>query len=249
MLRILFFALLLASTSYAFRHRNGNIRLRTPKDQRVAATSISESAKVNQVFGAFSKKMGNLYMLHRREEGGEDVLQMPQGMSISLQDPDDLITPLMKKLDKKCGQRFEQTLKGDAKGMHALDLGSKTLKKDCEKEFKGKLCGTKATIRTQHTDSGTDNEVKGRFVMDGDSCVPEECVSSKNLAALAEFMRGRAQTLGEEVGNDLEISLAVDCSKHEEERGGSVISPKSSAMKLSVPSALLLVAFVAYFAF
>lgn len=188
----------------------------TPK-----ATVIDEKAKLRNVFGAFSQKMGNLYMF---KEQKDDVLQMPQGMSVPLQDPEDLVSPLLKKLDKKCATRFEQTLHGEAKGMHALDLGSKTLQKDCEKKFEGKLCSTKATILTEQTDPGTQNDVKATFEMDGESCIPEECVSSKNLAALADFMRGRAQTMAEEnMGEDLKIALNVDCSAHQP--GGEVVSP------------------------
>lgn len=204
---------------------------------------VSEEAKVHALFNSFSKQMGTLFVV--KESEVEDVLQSPQGMSIPLQDPKDQVTPLMEKLDKKCGQRFEQTLKGDAQGMHGLDLGqkSKNLKKDCEKKFEGKLCATKATIHTTHTDTGTDNEVKARFVMDGESCVPEECTSSKNLAALAEFMRGNAQTMGEEMGNELEILLNVDCS--EAKHGGDITvpaPPKSGAARAMVSVVGLLLA-------
>lgn len=230
----------LAAVATAHRgHRNKVLRRTTP-----VVTAIDEKSKVHNVFGAFSKKMGDLYML--KEGHGDDVLQMPQGMSVPLQDPDDLVTPLVEKLDKKCGERFTQTLHGEAKSMHTLDLASKSLKKDCEKKYEGKLCATKATIHTNHKDSGTQNDVVARFEMDGDSCIPEECVSSNNLAALAEFMRGRAVTMGEEMGNDLEIALNVDCSDEEVlgEAGGKIVSPqpKSAAAQSVAPAMTLLVA-------
>jgi hypothetical protein len=231
-------ALLLVSSigvlASAKRHAVIHRGLRTTAPKEV--TAIDEEAKVRNVFGAFSQKMGSLYMLKKEKD---DVLQMPQGMSVPLQDPDDLVSPLLKKLDKKCATRFEETLHGEAKGMHALDLSSKTLKKDCENKFEGKLCSTKATILTEQKDPGTQNDVKASFVMNGESCIPEECVSSQNLAALADFMRGRAQTMAEEnMGEDLKIALNVDCS--EVKRGGEVHSPapKSGAAAGFAPAAL-----------
>merc|ERR1719440_2323949 len=91
--------------------------------------------------------------------------------------------------------------------------------------MEGRLCDTRATIKTDSVDQSTQNDVKAQFTTDGESCIPKECVKANDLAALAEFMRGRAETMGKEMGSELEIALAVDCGEHDELKGGNIHSP------------------------
>jgi len=230
-------------------HRHQQAHLRTSRQGPADKPVVDENSKVRNVFTALDKDMGDLYFFQDNEVksdggGAGQNFQMPQGMQIPLQEPDDHIKPLMEKLDKKCGDRFQATLHGKAQGMHTLDLGSEALKEECEAERDGKLCDTKATILTTQKDTSTSNDVEARFTMDGRSCIPKECVSSKNLAALSEFMRERATTMGKEMGNDLDIALAVDCAAHPE--GGVVHSPPKSAAAVSasvaMPALLVLLA-------
>merc|ERR1719324_736934 len=140
---------------------------------------------------------------------------------VAIQVEEKVVEELHKDLSPTCSKRFQAMMKGEGPQMHQFnEHGESTGQCDA---LEGKLCAQEVAITESYIAPKDGRKLEQRLEVEGNSCLPKECMSQSDLSTLATFMH--KQTKEVLPGQDLLIELNVDCSKS---GGGKTIVGKSA---------------------
>lgn len=140
---------------------------------------------------------------------------------VAVQVEEHVVEQLHKDLSPTCSKRFQAMMKGEGPQMHQFnEHGESTGQCDA---LEGKLCAQEVAITESYIAPKDGRKLEQRLEVEGNSCLPKECMSQSDLSTLATFMH--KQTKEVLPGQDLLIELNVDCSKS---GGGKTIVGKSA---------------------
>merc|ERR1719433_1379242 len=133
---------------------------------------------------------------------------------LSLQVPQKELDQLSERLRKKCEHRFAAILRGEGPKLHTFGEGGGNASEEACHGLNGTICHTQAHILQTQVHDG--RKMRQTSEMEGQGCLPTECLDAPDLQELTKFMQDKAQSTIP--GTGTEVSLHVDCSKN----GGSV---------------------------
>jgi len=167
--------------------------------------------------------------------GGKAPSQMNQPVAIQVEEH--VLEELHKDLTPDCSKRFHAMMKGEGPQMHQFNQHGEDNSGQCEK-LQGKVCAQEVAITESYTAPKDGRKLSQRLEVQGNSCLPKECMAESDIKTLASFMHKQTKDLMP--GQDLFVELNVDCSKS---GGGSVLvgqptpkpepAPKSAASMLA----------------
>jgi len=134
----------------------------------------------------------------------------------------------LEQLSHPCRTQFEKMLegKGDAKNLHRFGTSEKHMDASGCKKIGGAICKNHAQVKQSYAASDG-RMLTSKSDVEGDSCLPEKCISDPNLKLLAGFVQHHAvQSLGAASQGQAApaVQLDVDCSQS----GGSSYSASGS---------------------
>jgi len=160
---------------------------------------------------------------------GGGITQQP----VSVQIDESVLKKLQKELSPKCGERYSAMLVGQGPQMHNFNRhGTDAATIDqCENQLEGKMCHTDAQI-TEGQNAPDGRKLSQVMQVEGNSCLPRECIQQSDLQALASFMH--SQTKEMMPGDAVKVQLNVNCAKS---GGGDVLvdGAKSEQQKSAPP--------------
>jgi hypothetical protein len=152
---------------------------------------------------------------------------------VNVQIDESVLKQLQKELSPKCGERYSAMLVGQGPQMHTFNrhgTGAATLDQ-CENQLEGKMCHTDAQI-TEGQNAPDGRKLSQVMQVEGNSCLPKECIQQSDLQALASFMRDRTKEMMP--GEGVKVQLNVNCAKS---GGGDVLADgaKPAKQELEAP--------------
>lgn len=170
--------------------------------------------EVNSGVSSFALKAPGTAPAAAGTKGG-DATQQP----VAVQIDESVLKKLQKQLSPKCGERYSAMLVGQGPQMHTFNrhgTGAATLDQ-CENQLEGKMCHTDAQI-TEGQNAPDGRKLSQVMQVEGNSCLPKECIQQSDLQALASFMRDRTKEMMP--GEGVKVQLNVNCAKS---GGGDVL--------------------------
>jgi hypothetical protein len=146
----------------------------------------------------------------KHNETGVDADKQPGSGLVTVQVAEQDIKNLKEKLTPKCGDRFSAQVDGKGPKMHRFQSNGDT-KEDAKKcqNLEGHLCRTEVKMRDNSTQTDSRRVVK-TLTVQGNSCMPAECSSQKDLDALARFKLGLVKNLVTD--HNMVLNLHIDCA-------------------------------------
>lgn len=205
--------LTLAGVAYIAAGRHAGSMLREPVHLRVAAdeswksaveASISNLVLVSPVTATHAKAAGD------EEKKGDKGKKTDQPVQVQV--PDNELDQFLGTLSQGCSDRFKQMLLGKGGDLHTFGTSQiKASKASCSK-LNGTMCATQAHILSEKKQTSNGRTMESTMDVFGDSCLPRECMSSKDLRQLTQFMHKQAKNVIP--GQEHQLELHVDCTKN-----------------------------------
>merc|ERR1719453_1662439 len=120
-------------------------------------------------------------------------------------------------LSKDCSTRYSAMIAGEGPAMHTFSEHDQNADNDqCEQALEGHICHTVAQI-SENKDHPDGRQMVSNMKVEGKSCLPKQCSNQKDLQVLSAFMHQQSKEVMP--GDDVKVSLHVDCSKS----GGGIV--------------------------
>jgi len=224
---------LLASLVLAVCFATGQSRTVQRVEPALRASSLVPGAEASESPADASWKasvetsLSNLLSRAPSQESGDEKKAETE-QPVQSQVPEKEMSDFLEKLTPGCRKRFTATLNGEDAPLHTFgEHGANTSHANCEK-LNGSLCFTEAHV-AQMKETGGGRQMKSTVDVEGNGCLPRECMAKDDLKSLAEFMSLRAKDTIPGMG--VTVKLHVDCSIS----GGTMVDVGGSETQKAAP--------------
>lgn len=197
----------LASTSYAAASVAGGSASRRNQVQLRAGPLVSQE---NAAWATSVRSSLAAVELGAPQQGNGDGHgnEKQPAQPVQVQVPEEEMKKFVAKLSSGCGKRFTQLLEGKGPQLHTFGAQGATDEGSCT-QLNGTICATEAHITEDKATGG--RTMQSTVDVEGNGCLPNECMAKDDLGHLTEFMHSRAKDTIP--GTSVEVTLSVDCSK------------------------------------
>jgi len=141
---------------------------------------------------------------------------------LHMQVPEKELKAMMSKLTAQCEEQFDGIIRGQGPAIHTYGSpGTNSSTIGC-RSLNGSICSMDAHVIQQKDTGG--RSMSSTTSVQGDGCLPRNCMAGTDLEVLATFMHLKAKDALP--GQDVNVKLSVDCTKV----GGSSVEVGSSVM-------------------
>mmetsp|Transcript_56912 Transcript_56912/g.112093 ORF Transcript_56912/g.112093 Transcript_56912/m.112093 type:complete len:281 (-) Transcript_56912:99-941(-) len=213
---------LLASPAAVGAIAGGDAPRAQPTQLRVGTASSAPEADDATI----RRVAASLGLMRVPEDGRapEEKKKQEGSVPVSMQVPEKEIKALAANLTRECGEQFDDILHGRSQ-LHTFGDSGRTTKGECAK-LHGSLCSMHARLTQAQAVSG--RSIESTTHVSGDSCLPDSCMSDKDLQVLAEFMKLKAKD--SVPGGNIDITMRVDCTGSGGGSVGSLLSATGAAL-------------------